>query len=867
MYLQKIEIQGFKSFAEPTTLVFNKELTAIVGPNGSGKSNIADAIRWVLGEQSLKLLRGKKSEDVIFAGSDTKSRLGFAKVILYLDNVDRKSDLDYDQIVIERSMNRNGESEYLVNNNKARLSDIQIMLAKASVGQKSYSVIGQGMIDTLLALSAQERRDFFDEATGVRQYQLKKSQALNKLDHTEDNLEQAELVLQELEPRLRTLSRQVRRLERKEDLEQQLIRSQNECYSFLLGNLDAELASSRAKLSKAEAAITELTRQQKDIQRRIDADEHEKGRGEAYNTLQKKLFNLQQEYNTLSKKKIVLEGQKDLELIQKGESESVLLAQRLSELENKKNSLAADIDELQHQTKKGQSLVAALEKSIRESSEKLSRIEHELAAPRGIDQSTIEATARELHDEHERITLYIERMASTDDIASFKERFRTFAGKLKSFLQHLRTAKQDTHEGLWKSFTQLNSDHKHIDQELRNEELSFGRKQHELDIARRQLSETEKEIAELSRHAEQDKDEHAISSDIREIEKTLAGKEAEVKILREQIDTFNEREEAKKQELVDLQKKFRLLQHDFTIKNNEVTALKVELAKIETKKEDLEREIAQEAPRFSRIEAGRVNEVELRERIETLKRQLNIIGGIDTETVKEYGEVKEKHDFLTQQTTDLWSAQKSLITLIKELDEHITKQFEQAFKGINTLFGKYFKRLFDGGTAKLTLNMIQEAPEDSEEADDEPEDDEKKNETEGTKPKKGLSEIKKLKAQHFDYTIDILAVPPGKKLSGINMLSGGEKAMTAIALICAIIANNPPPFVVLDEVDAALDEANSIRFAEIISELLDRSQFITITHNRATMHQAKILYGVTMGDDGISHLLSVNFSEADKLSS
>src|SRR3989344_5421230 len=208
MYLQKIEIQGFKSFAEPTTLIFNKELTAIVGPNGSGKSNIADAIRWVLGEQSLKLLRGKKSEDVIFAGSDKKSRLGFAKVILYLDNADRKSDLDYDQIVIERSMNRNGESEYLVNNNKARLIDIQLMLAKASVGQKSYSVIGQGMIDNLLALSAQERRDFFDEATGVRQYQLKKGQALNKLDQTEENLEQAELVLQELAPRLRTLSRQ-----------------------------------------------------------------------------------------------------------------------------------------------------------------------------------------------------------------------------------------------------------------------------------------------------------------------------------------------------------------------------------------------------------------------------------------------------------------------------------------------------------------------------------------------------------------------------------------------------------------------------------------------------------------------------------
>src|SRR3989338_6859120 len=163
MYLQKIDIQGFKSFAHPTTLVFNKELTAIVGPNGSGKSNVADAIRWALGEQSLKLLRGKKSDDVIFAGSDAKSRLGFAKVTLHLQNEKREAGIDYEQVVIERAVDRSGESEYSINGYKVRLTDVQLLLAKAHVGQKSYSVIGQGMIDTLLSFTAQELRDFFDE--------------------------------------------------------------------------------------------------------------------------------------------------------------------------------------------------------------------------------------------------------------------------------------------------------------------------------------------------------------------------------------------------------------------------------------------------------------------------------------------------------------------------------------------------------------------------------------------------------------------------------------------------------------------------------------------------------------------------------
>src|SRR5689334_6333179 len=211
-------MQGFKTFANRTVLEFlppkegSRGTTAIVGPNGSGKSNIADAVRWVLGEQSLKLLRGKKSEDVIFSGSEKRARSGFAEASLYLNNEDKAVDIEYSEIVITRRIYRDGESEYLVNKNKVKLQDVLLLLAKANFGQRTYSVIGQGMIDAILVASPKERKEFFDEAAGVKQYQLKRESAVRKLDASEENLKQAELILAEIEPRMRSLSRQVRRL-------------------------------------------------------------------------------------------------------------------------------------------------------------------------------------------------------------------------------------------------------------------------------------------------------------------------------------------------------------------------------------------------------------------------------------------------------------------------------------------------------------------------------------------------------------------------------------------------------------------------------------------------------------------------------
>src|SRR3989338_1464085 len=270
MYLKQIELAGFKTFARKTTLSFlppkkdHFPLTAVVGPNGSGKSNLSDAIRWTLGEQSLKLLRGKDTTDVIFSGSDGKGRSGFAEVTMTFDNSDGVFPLEVSEVAVTRRLYRDGESDYLVNNRKTRLADIQLMLAEAGVGQRSYSVIGQGMIDQVLTSTPEERKLFFDDATGVRPLQIKRHQAMLKLKRAYENLAETERGLVEIEPRLRLLSRQAKRLEERTAVGLSLKERQTTYYQNLWLELADELAAAREKFGEAD---TKAQRARKDMER------------------------------------------------------------------------------------------------------------------------------------------------------------------------------------------------------------------------------------------------------------------------------------------------------------------------------------------------------------------------------------------------------------------------------------------------------------------------------------------------------------------------------------------------------------------------------------------------------------------------
>ncbi|PLX24656.1 hypothetical protein C0580_04625 [Candidatus Parcubacteria bacterium] len=854
MYLEKLEIQGFKSFANPAELIFNRQLTAIVGPNGSGKSNIADAVRWVLGEQSVKTLRGKKAEDVIFSGSDKKGRLGFAQVDLYLNNKDKQADVDYEQIIITRKIDRNGESEYLINNNKVRLFDVQLLLAKANFGQKTYSVIGQGMIDTILTSSSSERKEFFDEATGVRQFQIKKNQSINKLINAKNNLEQTNQILAELSPRLRSLTRQVGKLEKREKIQTELFELQTDYYSFLTNSLNKDLSYTKNNHDGLQKEVSDLNQKLIELQTELEKEERSSYLQENFQLLQDKLSQKQNELNNLLKERTILEGQVDLKLAASGRSDLVWLKKQLS---NTKETIAEkelSYKEKQSELKVSQDELSSLEKRREEILADFSSLEEKLVKENGeVSLDDLSVDLDKILKRQEEFNNTLNNIEDLESLADLRNISAEITKEIASLKQKISKPKKDNN---WQEeFNKLLSTKDNLVSEISEARTKVAVLQNELgsieaDIKKDQVELSKLESEQKTSEGKVDAGEH--KKKLEDLNQEIENKQQALKIIEEDIKEFNQAEESKKQALVESQKTFRHIQADFNSKNNQLNEIKVSLARLETRQEDLNKEILEEFPKLELKDVEDIDVADFKNKIVNLRNQLSIIGGIDEAVLDEYKEVKERHDFLSEQTGDLEEAISKLEKIIKDLEETISNQFDKSFKNINKLFDKYFKKLFSGGKAEMILDIKEIKTQKSKNEEDEDIDDEEDEEEKDEKIKK-------------QYGIEIKAVPPGKKVSSINMLSGGEKALTSIALICAIIANNPSPFVVLDEVDAALDEANSIRFVEILEELSDKTQFIGITHNRATMHQARIIYGVTMGDDSVSKLLSMNFEEADEI--
>jgi chromosome segregation protein len=367
----------------------------------------------------------------------------------------------------------------------------------------------------------------------------------------------------------------------------------------------------------------------------------------------------------------------------------------------------------------------------------------------------------------------------------------------------------------------------------------------------------------------------AYMAEAKKIERELQTIDERLTKAREEINGFNTLETTKKERLFALQKEFRTTQHTLNAATHEVNELQVKLARVEQRLDDLKREIEQAMgdTAVASIEQTAAVKIDgdvtlLAEEIGHLTKQLQLIGGIDETVSQEFTETNERWEFLSKQANDLKSGIESLEKAIGELDEIITKKFDAAFRKINDEFNTYFRTLFRGGRAELVLvKEVLRSDDDITEAEAAMA--EASGETPAASEKSGQagsgSAGKNKNEEKVVTGIDIKATPPGKKLQNITMLSGGEKALTSIALLCAIISNNPSPFVVLDEVDAALDEANSQRFAAILEQLANHTQFITISHNRATMEKAGILYGVTMGDDGVSQLLSVKMDQVEEI--
>lgn len=755
MYLKSIEISGFKSFGKKSTLDFNVPISSIVGPNGSGKSNVAEAFSFVLGEQSIKSLRGKRAEDLIFNGGKDAPRSNRASVKLVFNNVQRILNIDFDEVSIERAVNRDSSSEYSINGSPVRLKDIVELLSSAHIGASGHQIISQGEADKVLNSNIRERREMIEDALGLKIYQNKKDESVRKLEKTEENIKQVESLRREIAPHIRFLKKQVEKIEKMFEMKE------------------------------------DLTKMYHDYFRR------------------------EEEYIKFEKQNITHEKQPLLEISHKLDKELAEAKQILAK-SSSKDSRSDDVIKVESKLKDTRiskdNLMRSIGRIEGEISSLLRLIKKQNEANSAMSSKTVSLS--EVENISKQINLEIEDIRDNNDFTKIKEIFSSIRKILKDFIE--RNKENEDKQAI----VELEKEIKKLEDEKRGYEAKLK----EANNIETELSE---QYSFLKNDIEKEKDSN------RDAEKSLFRIVAEQNEIRGKLSTLENRESRVKHD----EEEFNRELHEASILVG-ISALRYkDFWPTDTEGKVLTID--------QMVKAERQIQEDKRRIMEKIKIRLEDAGvsGSD-EVVKEYKETTERDTFLERELEDLIKSSESLKNLIKELEEKLATEFRNGVAKINIQFQQFFSAMFGGGTALLSIVKEKKR---------------KKADTDLSIESEGEEMVEE---EESEEGLEIEVSLPKKKIKGLMMLSGGERALTSIALLFAISQVNPPPFIILDETDAALDEANSKRYGDMITELSKYSQLILITHNRETMSRAGVIYGVTMGADGVSRLLSIQFEEA-----
>ncbi len=721
MRLKSLKISGFKSFNKSTTLGFSNSISAIVGPNGSGKSNVAESIAWVLGEQSVKNLRGKKGEDLIFNGSVSSPKMNKASVSLIFSKTPRRAGQEVsEEIVVSRTVYRDGVNEYFMNNTRARLKDIIEFLNKEGSGVVKHHIIRQGEADHILNSSIKERRDLIENALGLKIYKIKKEEAERKLLKTEENIEQVNSLRKEIQPHLRFLKKQVAKANESVELKEELKNICSEYFSWSENWINQSLEKIQVNLTEFNEKIEGKEKEIKSFEGEVKNFEKERERS---STIRNKISDLEREI---------------------GRHEGALFQMRKT-VENKK------------------------EKTLNSQSEL------------GKEEIKIRFSFREVENFAKYLEKEIERAFGVSDVESIKKILISIKKEAR-FL-----------------FKKPNSNQKE--------------EQKENNETKESLKKMEAKYKELL----------VALGDVKKEEEILQ-KESR-KVLDSERQLYKIKMEAS--ELTNKRNNFKNKKEEFLSKKDFVFKYKSELEKFLKEKIKYNQ---------TKTDVGNFSEETLERKkikIERLRIKLEESGGVGEEMIKEYEEISGRDNFLLKETSDLGESSKSLRVLIKQLEERLDTDFKKGISKINIEFQKFFEAMFNGGKAELRI----------------------------VKGKAKIVDEDSFQEEGVDIKVSL----PRKKINSLGMLSGGERALTSIALLFALSQVNPPPFLILDETDAALDESNSRKYAQMLKKLSSKTQLILITHNRETMNIAGILYGVTMGGDGISKLLSIKLEDAEEM--
>ena len=981
MYLKSIKAYGFKSFADKTEINFEKNINGIVGPNGSGKSNIVDAVRWVLGEQSVKSLRGDTSTDVIFSGSKSRKALNSASVTLTFDNEDKHLQTNYSEVSIKRVMYRTGENEYFLNNEHCRLKDITSLFTDSGADKEAFNIISQGKIDEIISTKPQDRRLIFESAAGVLKYKKRKTEALKKLDRTNSNINRVNDIINELKINLEPLRKQSQDAKKYLELKEELKEIDISLITYDITNLnnklqktktnidtlndelvslssntssyDIDILTKKDKIKEIEDSITEkqklLIELTKNIEK-IDANikvlkerqKYTKESDEISNNIVSLKENILKYDNEINKLSLLLEESNNShnELLK----EQAKIYTELDNTKQKKNKITTKINDSNRDITNLNYKISYLEENINNNNLLPSSIKNILNNPRISGVHNVIGNLISIADEYKtainialgpstnylvvdtkenakecvnylkennlgRATFYpldtikakyideitqnrltnikgyiniasnlvtysseyqniiknsldniiiadnIDNANIISNIINHKYRVVTLDGqvvniggsitggslnkinniikekyKLDSYKRELNT--------LTENLNKFNTESKLLEQNI----LSLEEKKYTIKTSLTDLMDKQQKL-ELSRSEQKEQKESLAREliDLESISNNNTDKELD-NLLTMYYSSIGSKDNVNS-EITNLTKKKEIINADIleieqtrnksntyiSAKEKELNKLELSLNTISLKLDNLLLTLTEE---YNITYESAINNYKLeleeslaRDKVNSLKLELKSIPYVNLGAIDEFDRINTRYEFLTKQKEDLHNAENTLLEIINEMDEVMQEKFLKTFEEIRAEFKKVFVSMFQGGEAELIL----------------------------TNPDNIL-----------ETGIEIQAVPSGKKLKSITLLSGGEKTFTAISLLFAILNVRPVPFCLLDEVEAALDDANVESFGRYLYKYRDKTQFILITHKKKTMEFADVLYGITMQESGVSKLVSVRLEDIKK---
>jgi chromosome segregation protein len=921
LFLKSLEILGFKSFASKTNFHFKPGVTALVGPNGCGKSNVVDAIRWVLGETNARSLRGEVMDDVIFSGSDEVKPLGMAEVGITIVNDDELLPIDYSEVNIKRRLYRSGESEFLINNNSVRLKDIQELFADTGIGKASYSIMEQGNIDMLLSNRPADRMFIFEEASGITRYKMRINESYRKLTATDENLNRLGLVISEVEKEYKNLERQSEKAHEYKELKNreieyetlynyhrvQALKEKLEKNRDTLNGLREKKKGSVEAAGKLDGFIKEHMGKVRSLENEIVEIKSDIFKKDAeIEALESKSSHVRDRVNEV-------EGElaKRRQLLKKMEGDKKELTERLSSIESETESIVSLIESQEEklgrykqETDRINSVIEKNSRKLSSASGRLEKTGQSLVKLRNELKKAVDHLLREIDDikarssanerkKKELIGRFVDSVLKLDSaLRIHKQKLQdllysakdshasdlvdSLAGEIESLREKLQGLKGNVEtiiaiqDELFKAIfgeKSLHSKKEQIEQEiescLKNEaelkkEIIEVNEQIKKESARREefVSLIHSLTTDIARNREK---KNALTQSAGMVKAELLRNEESLDDLQFDIRKLEERKEGFAQDIVLLEGKKSGVEEAKRKLGEATKGNNLKIEKMVEKIQKMESQVARYRDQQEKIEKSieqvELNNAELSSRIETMvetfnenfgvslelfrpkdiidiqeikrnreavKERIGSLGQVNLIAIEEFKEVSKRYEYLAAQRDDLIAAKKDVTDLISDTIQSSNDMFRSCFGKIQQNFQGIFRRLFNGGKTQLYLT------------DD---------------------------SDLFNSGVEIMACPPGKTLRRRSLLSGGEKGLTAVALLFAIFMVRPSPFCILDEVDHDLDEENILRFIKLLKEFTDTTQFVIITHNRRTIEFADVIYGITTEQVGVSKVVSLDLVE------